>query len=314
MKIPSKSPHDFYLTFDVTDYYDAEQQDFEAIFERGLVRPLTLSNRAVLSVVEYNGNPEEPAFEVTFPQDDLDEAERDEAQAQVRRIVGADLDLSGLMEQASDDPLLGPLLTEYYGLKRVARGSFWEDAFDDIIRTRISHRPTARRMAQDVRKTYGTHFEFDGKDYYSYPQPSAVIGADIDMWRDDFGIARRKGEYVTGLAQEIVDGDLSLTQLEGLAPDDFYERAQKVRGIGPSTAQDLMIQRNRTDASFPSNKSKGKEKGLRRWIMYSYGVDPDEASEEDFQELTANWRGYESMAIRFLYYDYIMREKEKEAN
>jgi 3-methyladenine DNA glycosylase/8-oxoguanine DNA glycosylase len=313
MKIASRAPHDFYLTFDITDYFDAEHDDFEEIFELGMVRPLTLSERDVLSVIQFNGDPESPEFTVTFPLHDLTEAESNEAEGQVRRIVGADLDLRGLMDQAADDSLLGPLMIEHYGFKRVARASFWEDAFDDIIRTRISHRPTAKRMAQDVRRAYGTHFEFNGKDYFSYPRPSALIGADPEQWRDDWGISRRKAQYVAGLAEELADGTTSLNQLEGLAPDDFYERAQKIRGIGPSTAQDLMIQRNRPDASFPSNEKKGQEKGLRRWIMYSYGVDPDDTSEAEFQALIANWKGYESLAIRFLYINYVVSEKEKQA-
>ncbi len=313
MKIAARAPHDFYLTFDVVDYFDAEHDDFESIFETGLVRPLTLADRDVLSVIHFNGDPESPEFDVSFPGYELSEDELSEAEAQVRRIVGADLDLGALMEQAGDDPLLGPLMTEHYGFRRVARANLWEDAFDDIIRTRISHRPTAKRMAQDVRKAYGTHFEFNGKDYYAYPRPSAILGADPEQWRDDWGISRRKAQYVTGLAQEIVDGVTKLEDLEALDPDAFYERIQQVKGIGPSTAQELMLKRGRPDASFPSNEKKGQEKGLRRWIMYSYGLDPDSTSEKQFQSITKAWRGYEALAISFLYINYVMNEKAKKA-
>ncbi len=74
-----------------------------------------------------------------------------------------------------------------------------------------------------------------------------------------------------------------------------------------------MMMRGRPDAVFPSNKKKGKEKGLRRWIIHSYGEDPHNTSEERFQELIANWKGYEGAALEFLYVNYVLAEKEKEA-
>ena len=71
------------------------------------------------------------------------------------------------------------------------------------------------------------------------------------------------------------------------------------------------MMRGRTDAVFPSNKKKNQEKGLRRWIIWSYGEDPDATTEDRFQELTQAWKGYESAALEFLYLNYIMTEKEQ---
>ena len=57
----------------------------------------------------------------------------------------------------------------------------------------------------------------------------------------------------------------------------------------------------------------GEEKGLRRWIIHSYGEDPNNTSEERFQELIQNWKGYEASALEFLYVNWILTEKEKRA-
>jgi hypothetical protein len=72
-----------------------------------------------------------------------------------------------------------------------------------------------------------------------------------------------------------------------------------------------MLFRPRTDAVFPSNMSGGTEKGLRKWIIMSYGGDPDETSEAEFQEMIENWKGYEAAAIEFLFVNWVISQKKK---
>lgn len=310
MQLRSLPPHDFYLTLDVDDYFEAEYEP-ETIVESGYVRPLCLATRDVVSVVRWNEDPDDPVFDVRFPEHDLTAVEQAETEQQLRRILGLDLDLGGLMAQASDDPMIGPLITAHYGFKRLARANLWEECVDDFVRSRIRHRPTAKRMSQDVRRTWGTTFEVGGTAYYSYPRPSAVVDVDPEVFRE-FGISKRKGEYIVGLARAIVSGEFDVAAHEAMEPDVFYDQIQSVRGIGPSTAQGLMHFRNRPDCSFPSNRDKdGKEKGLRRWFIHAYGGDPSATTDAEFDALIAAWRGYEAMALRFLYIDWILKERKK---
>lgn len=309
MRLQSRPPHDFYLTLDVEDYWEAEYTP-EVIVEHGYVRPLTLSTRDVLAVVRWNEDPDEPLFDVSFPEHDLSADEQTEAERQLRRILGLELDLGPLMEQAADDPRLGPLLTEHYGFKRLARANLWEEAVDDFIRSRIRHRPTAKRMSQDVRRTYGTTFVHQGVNYFSYPRPEALVDVEPESFRE-FGIAKRKGEYITGLARKILDGEFDVDQHEAMPPDEFYEKIQEIRGIGPSTAQGLMHFRAQPHCTFPSRKDRdGKEKGLRRWFIKAYGGDPDTVSDAEFQQMLATWQGYEALALRFLYIDWILTDRK----
>lgn len=121
----------------------------------------------------------------------------------------------------------------------------------------------------------------------------------------------RKGEYLVGLAQDILGGEVNMDYLDRLAsPQEFYDTISKVRGIGPTSAQDLMLFRNRTDAFFPSNQTKGQEKGLRKWIILSYGGDPAKTSEKQFNNIIKNWRSYEAAAIEFLFVNYMVERKK----
>jgi 3-methyladenine DNA glycosylase/8-oxoguanine DNA glycosylase len=224
--------------------------------------------------------------------------------------LGTDLDLKPLYQQAKNDLLLQNMFSEIYGLKRISRGSFFEDAINRIIIAQISHKPTAKKMVYGVRQAYGTRLEDKSGVVCTWPKPEKLIGVEASSLKKH-GLSLRKGEYVTGLAHEIVSGELNQPELEGMAPVQFYNRLLQIRGIGPTTAQDLMLYRNRTDAVFPSRIEKEEEKGLRRWILLSYNADPDKTSEEDFKHLIRCWKGYESLALEHLYVDWIISEKKK---
>jgi 3-methyladenine DNA glycosylase/8-oxoguanine DNA glycosylase len=174
----------------------------------------------------------------------------------------------------------------------------------------LSHKPTARKMAFKVREAYGTHLVHDGKTLPAWPRPFQLAKADPAQIRK-MGPTLRKGEYLVGLAQEIIAGETHLDYLDTEAsPGEFYDKISKVRGIGPTSAQDLMLFRDTTEAIFPSNQKKGEEKGLRKWIILSYGGDPASTSDEEFSEMITKWRGYEAAAIEFLFVNWVISQKK----
>ncbi len=306
--LESIPPHDFFLCLDVNEYFDYEH-DPNDIFENGFTRSVPVGDQDVLVTVFFNGDPESPAFSVQCP-DSLTKDEMEEANKSLARILGTNLDLRPLYDQAAKDPVLGPNLMEFYGLKRMSRANIFEDSVNRIIQTQIKHKPTARKMVFGVREAYSRILTHQGKSIPTWPRPSDIVGADPVAMKKH-GLSLRKGEYLVGLADKFVSGGLNMAKLEDAAPLEFYDTMTSIRGVGPTTAQDLMLSRNRTDASFPSNKNGGKEHGLRRWIIYSYGGDPNNISEEDFQDMIKNWKGYEASAIEFLYMHYIVSERKR---
>ncbi len=349
--ISSRPPHDFYLCLDVGSYFDHEH-DPEDIFDRGFTRPIPLRKRDVLVTIYFNGDVVAPEFTVRS-HESLTESEQAQADSVVRRILGVDLDLAPFYDQAADDPVLAPLFPELYGLKRLSRAHFFEDAVNRIIQTQIKHKPTARKMVYEVRSAYGTRLELDGGMVPAWPRPERLVSADpVTMKR--YGLSLRKGEYLVGLADELLHGQLAeaavaaiahdagtrtktddpadgvnadasshigavggqsdtLDGIESLPPKELYELLVSVRGIGPTTAQDLILFRNRTDGWFASHVERGREKAVRRWIILSYGGDPDRCSEAEFQEMICRWKGYEAAALEFLYVNWVLSEKRSGA-
>lgn len=309
--LKSIPPHDWFICLDIDSYFDYEHEP-EKIFEEGFTRPISLNDRDLVVTVFFNGNPEKPEFRVETDES-LTKDEIKQANGVLARILGTNIDLRPFYDQASGDPVLGPNLQEFYGLKRMARGSLLEDIINRIIQMRLSHKPTAKKMVFKVREAYGAHLQYNGEKMPAWPRPFQLAKANPAQIRK-LGPTLKKGEYLVGLAQDILAGEIDLDYLDKKAgPMEFYESISEVKGIGPTTAQDLMLFREQTDAAFPSNITKGEEKGLRRWIIMSYGGDPSNTSEEKFQSMIKNWKGYEAAAIEFLFVNWVISSKKKKA-
>jgi 3-methyladenine DNA glycosylase/8-oxoguanine DNA glycosylase len=306
--LESVPPHDWFLCLDIAQYFDHEH-DPETIFEEGYRRPIPVGDRDVITTIFFNGDPENPEFHVEA-NESLNEDEIEDANRILARILGTNLDIRPLYDQAAKDPVLAPKLTEFYGLKRMARANLFEDTMNRIIRMRLSHKPTAQKMVYQVRKNYGSLISSNGQSLPAWPRPYQLIKADPISIRK-LGPTKRKGEFMIGFAEDLLSGEKDLDHLENCDPKKFYNEIQTVRGIGPTSAQQLMLYRERTDAYIPSNKKKGEEKGLRKWISLSYEEDPDKMDEQEFHQLIADWNGYEAPAIEFLFVGWVMSRKER---
>ena len=307
--LKSIPPHDWFICLDIDPYFDHEHNP-EKLFEEGFTRPLPLNERDIVVTVFFNGDVEQPDFHIETTEE-LSKEEIKQANRVLARIFGTNIDLRPFYDQANNDPVLSPLLSEFYGLKRMSRATLMEDVMNRIIQMRLSHKPTAKKMAFKVREAYGTHLIHNGKTLPAWPRPFQLAKADPAQIRK-MGPTLRKGEFLVGLAQDILAGEIDMDYLDKDAePAEFYETISNVRGIGPTSAQDLMLFRERTDAVFPSNKQKGEEKGLRKWIIKSYGGDPNNTNEKEFSDMIQNWKGYEAAAIEFLFVNWIISYKKK---
>lgn len=308
--LKSIPPHDWYLCLDVDSYFDHEHQP-ENMFEDGFTRPIPLEDRDVIVTVFFNGDVDAPEFNIDC-KESLSSDEIDVANNSLSKILGADMDIRPLYDKAGNDSVLGDKLASLYGLKRMTRANLFEDIQNRIVEMQMNHKPTAKKMMYAIRETYGTSLDYQGGTLASWPRPYQLMKADPANIRK-LGPTLRKGQYLVELASKIVGGETDMNFLTKTDPVTAYNTLVKIKGIGPTAAQDIMMMRGRTDAVFPSNIQKGEEKGLRRWLIWSYGGDPNNCSEEEFQEHIKSWNGYESSALEFMYVNWILSEKERMA-
>lgn len=307
--LASVAPHDFYLSLDVESYWDHEHQP-EQIYEEGFWRPINLADRSILVNIQFNGLVDEPAFRIQASES-LSEDEIQLANKQLARVLGTDMDLQAFYDQAAEDEIIGPLLREYYGFKRISHATLFEDSVNRIVQMNLSHKPTARKMMYKVREKYGNSIQHEGGVVAAWPSPEQLKMASPEHIRS-CGPTVRKGEYIIGMAEAISDGKVDFEWLDEKADaETFYRTLIKIKGIGPSAAQQLMLTRSRTDAFYPSIASKGEEQGFRRWIQLAYGRPSVPMDNEAFASLIAHWKGFEAVAMEFMYINWIHEYKQQ---
>jgi len=313
MKLESIAPHDFHLSLDATDRLGHPGTEDE-VAEHGMPCPLTLSTRDVFAVARFEGDPEvDPHFDVSFPGQDAPTGDEEvEVREALGRTLGTGLDNTTFYEAIAEDPVLGPLCAYHRGYKRLSGASVYEDAVRGIVFNQIAHAGARQAMLRGVQQRWGSSFEWRGRTYATTPRPGQWRDAEAKLFKE-YKVSVRKGEYVTGLAKLIDDGDVDVAELESMDAVALYERLTAIRGIGPTTAQLLLLGRHRPDAALIPVEHKGEERGMLRFILPLYGVDPDDTSEEDVAEVLCSWEGVEARACQLLYLEMRMAKLEGRA-
>lgn len=222
--LKSTPPHDWFLCLDVEQYFDHEHNP-EKVFEEGFQRPIPVGDRDIMITTFFNGDPDHPEFHFES-NESLNKDEIAEANKSLSRIFGTNLDLRPLYDQAADDPVLGPKLTDLYGLKRMSRANLFEDTVNRIIQMRLSHKPTAKKMVYKVRKNYGSLVTAKGDNVPAWPRPHQLVKADPMSIRK-LGPTKRKGEFIIGFAEDLLSGERDLKHLESCDPQTFYDTIKK---------------------------------------------------------------------------------------
>jgi DNA-3-methyladenine glycosylase II len=153
----------------------------------------------------------------------------------VERVVNAGLDLEPFYEVAAGHPVLGPLTRSLHGLKPFRPAGLFDMLVTAVIEQQISL-VAARRIRARLVGRFGE--EVEGEPVF--PEPLMLARAPLDELTQ-CGLSRRKAEYVTGVAKEIVDGTLDLDALENASSDEVRDRIVALRGFGPWSADYVLI-------------------------------------------------------------------------
>src|SRR5699024_8613784 len=70
--------------------------------------------------------------------------------------------------------------------------------------------------------------------------PEAIAGADIETIQA-CGLSGRKSNYIKGIGQAVVNGDINLAQLYELSDDEVIKELSSLKGVGVWTAEMILI-------------------------------------------------------------------------
>jgi DNA-3-methyladenine glycosylase II len=131
---------------------------------------------------------------------------------------------------------------------------------------------------------------FDGH----LPSPTQLLSVEPIQLRAA-GLSRRKIDTLRDLAERLSDGRLDEDALAALPDDDFISALTAISGIGPWTAQGvLLVALRREDVVLPGDLA------LRKAIRDAYELDRL-PSEQEVNAIAEKWRPFRSLATSYLF-------------
>ncbi|WP_202344761.1 DNA-3-methyladenine glycosylase family protein [Leucobacter chromiireducens] len=147
------------------------------------------------------------------------------------------------------DPVVSHLQRQFEGLRPVQFPTPWEAAAWSVIgqRIRITH---AASIKQRLSERFGTRMEFPGGQVlHGFPGPDTVLALPAMP-----GLTLRKFDTLRGVAQAALDGALSSAHLLQLEPEAALAELQRLYGIGPFSAELILIRGAGTPDLLPANE------------------------------------------------------------
>ncbi len=202
----------------------------------------------------------------------------------VRKILGLDVDPGPLQRLTGADPALGPVALALRGM-RPPRFAEWFEAFANVIPFQQVSLDAGTAVVGRFIRRFGERLELDGKQYQAFPTAAVIADASQDELRA-CGLSHHKATSLRVIAEAIATGELSETNIAALSTGDAIKALTALPGIGPWTANVILLRGlGRLDA-FPPGDS-GILRGLRKLMNLAPGA-PLAIEVEHF----GDYRGY----------------------
>ncbi len=205
-----------------------------------------------------------------------------------------DTDLAPFYRLAGADPLLSPLVNQLYGLRIMGIPDLFEALVWGIIGQQINL-AFAYELKRRFVAAFGEHLTWQDRTYPLFPAPQTIAAlSPADLTALQF--TGKKAEYVLEVARQITAGTLSRQAL--LASGDYKEAERalvSIRGIGPWTANYVMMRCLRDPAAFPI-----ADVGLHNALKVCLNLERKPTIPE-IQQLAESWQGWEAYATFYLW-------------
>jgi DNA-3-methyladenine glycosylase II len=217
----------------------------------------------------------------------LAEVERAEAAAIMRRMLGLDVDLAPLAASVADDPLLSGLLRRLAGMKPPRYPALWV-TFASVVPYQQVSLESGVAVTNRLIAALGTRHERAEHVSYGFPSPAAFLAAEPDTLRA-CGLSAAKVRTLRAIAERILSGELAEEEISALDDEAAVTRLTALPGIGPWSAQIVLLRGFRRLTVFPAGDA-GAIRNLR--VLYDLPQEEVARKAEAILRQMGPWRGY----------------------
>ncbi len=290
IRVPAPDPFDFDLTVGHQTYYRGRAGSdlfADGVYYRAAWAP---SGPLVMAV---RPSPDGAAVDVSLPNGGPDGA-LEAAAAEAARLLGFDVGLGGFYDILADDPVLSGAIGHLRGLRLTRSESVYEAMVQAVAGQQISG-AVARVIRDGLVTAYGAALEADGHVVHAFPRPETIAQAGADALRA-LKLSARKAEYIIGISQRAVDGELDHERLDALSDEEVIAQLSAIRGVGRWTVQWVLMRAlGRVDV-LPAG-----DLALQRTIGELY-FGGRRLTEQELDAFAAErWKPYRGLATAYLF-------------
>ncbi|WLD92830.1 DNA-3-methyladenine glycosylase [Alkalihalobacillus sp. AL-G] len=256
----------------------------------------------VTKLIEMGGNlviieisEQEDSLQVRFLDRKLGSKEAYEQVASyVNEWFDLQTDLSPFYQMAERDSMLSGLTEDYHGLRIVGVPDLFEALCWAVVGQQVNLK-FAYTLKKRVVESFGKHVEWNGRKYWLFPKPQDISTLTVEELKN-LQFTGKKAEYIIDIAKLMESGKLSKDSL--LSCKDFKTAERwllSIRGIGPWTANYVLMRCLRNPAAFPIGDA-----GLQNALKLLLGRSQKPPLEE-IQQLFEPWKGWEAYAVFYLW-------------
>lgn len=202
-------------------------------------------------------------------------------------------DLTPFYEMAKADPLLKMPACKFYGLRVVGIPDLFEALCWGVLGQQINL-AFAYALKKQLVEGFGDSIEWNGKKYWVFP-PYERIAQLTPADLANIKMTVKKREYIIGIARSMASGELSKEKLMKMNFKDAEKSLMKIRGIGPWTANYVLMRCLRFQTAFPIDDA-----GLIHSIKIVRNMNR-KPTKDEILEISLPWKNWESYATFYLW-------------
>ena len=152
-----------------------------------------------------------------------------------------------IKNQLSQDGVLNEAIKHGEGIRILNQEQF-EIVISFIIsaNNRIS---MIKRAVLNISREFGKKLEFEGREYYTFPEPWELAKATVEeLQKCGCGF---RAPYIVETTREIASGSVNLNEIKNMETDIAHNELIKLKGIGPKVADCILLFSMGKQDAFP---------------------------------------------------------------
>lgn len=283
-------PEDFRLAPNLGYLSRAAGECLHRLAGDAIVKALPLPGQPVATI---SGGPRDRELNITLSGAAATDETAKAAADYIRDWFDLDTELAPFYRLAAADPLLEAAARLHRGLRLIGIPDLFEALAWGILGQQINL-AFAYTLKRRLVEAYGVSVPHEGERLWTFPAPQTIAALEM---RDllPLGLSVRKCEYLIHAAQLIADGTLTKQKLAALDTREAEKTLVAIRGIGPWTANYVMMRCLRKMDAFPID-----DVGLHRALHHVTGA-AERPSRREIAAMAAGWQGFEAYATFYLW-------------